>query len=163
MTDDTLQHRHLNGIEDYTAALDTLCRLARHNLYLFDKDYEGLGFNAEIRYTVLRNFLLANPINRLYILAHDVQYLATRCPRMTLLLRQFDSSMFIHQSAAHMQHHTEPFSVADSAHYVRRFHFDDPHGLLAHNDPTNARKLESLYREMWENSSQAIHTTHLGL
>jgi hypothetical protein len=163
MADDTLTHTHLDGITDYASALDTLCKLARHNLYLFEKDYDGLGFNSEARYETLRHFLLANPANRLYVLAHDMHYLSTLCPRMTMLLRQFDNRLFIHQTAKHLLHITAPFSVADNAHYVRRPHFDDPRGLLAQNDPENARALESLYLEMWENSHPVLSTTRLGL
>ncbi|HEX7454686.1 MAG TPA: hypothetical protein VF296_01475 [Gallionella sp.] len=163
MTGDLLQHTHLDGIADYTAALDTLCKLAQHNLYLFEKDYDGLGFNSEGRYETLRQFLLADPANRLFVLAHDMHYLSTRCPRMTMLLRQFDSRMSIHQTAKHLLHLTAPFCVADNAHYVRRFHFSDPRGLLAQNDPENARTLEALFLEMWANSHPAKPATTLGL
>jgi len=163
MNDDTLQHTRLDGIADYTVALDTLCRLARHNLCLFDKNFDGSGFNGEARYGTLRDFLLANPANRLFVLAHDTRYLATRCPRMMMLLQQFGSSMFIHQMPAHLQQITEPFSVADEAHYVRRFHFDDPRGILAQHDPENARILKSHFMEMWNASHPSASTTRLGL
>lgn len=163
MADDTPQHTHLDGVADYAAALDTLCKQSRHNLYLFEKDFDGLGFNSEARYEALRHFLLANPANRLLLLAHDTHYLSTLCPRMTVLLRQFDSRMAIHQTAKHLLHITAPFCVADSAHYVRHFHFDDPRGLLAINDPENARALESQFMEMWTHSHPAISTTTLGL
>lgn len=160
MTDDALQHTHLDGIADYTSALDTLCKLASHDLYLFERDYEGLSFNAESRYETLRHFLLANPANHLYVLAQDKHYLATRCPRMMLLLRQFDNRMFIHQTASQI---SAPFCVADNAHYVRRFHFDDPRGIMALNDPKNARALASHYMELWADSRPAISTTKLWL
>jgi len=163
MNNDTLQHTKLDGIADYTAALDTLCKLARHNLLLFEKNYEGLGFNTEARYETLHRFLLANPANRLFVLAHDVHYLATLCPRMTMLLRQFDSSMFIYQTPANLHRITEPFSIADDAHYVRRFHFDDPRGILAQHDPENARALKSRFMEMWSVSHPAVSPTTLGL
>ena len=163
MSDDELQHTRLDGIADYTAALDTLCQLARHNLYLFDKDFDGLGFNAEARYATLRDFLLASPINRLFVLAHDTRYLSTLCPRMMMLLHQFGGSMFVHQTSAGLHQITEPFSVADDAHYVRRFHFDDPRGILAQHDPENARALKSRFMEMWAASHPAASTTRLGL
>lgn len=163
MSDDTLQHTKLDGIADYTAALDTLCKLAQHNLYLFDKNYDGLGFNTEARYAILRSFLLASPANRLFVLAHDMHYLSTLCPRMMLLLRQFGSSMFIHQTPKHLQQITEPFAIADDAHYVRRFHFDDPRGILAQHDPENARALKSRFMEIWSASHPSISATKLGL
>lgn len=163
MTEDTLQQTHLDGVADYSAALDTLCKLAQRKLYLFEKDFDGMGFNSELRYEALRNFLLCNPTNHLYILAHDTLYLSVYCPRMMMLLRQFDNRMYIHRIAKSIQQSSVPFCVADDAHYVRRFHFDDPRGLLAINDPSNARTLESLYQQMWAASHPAISTTTLGL
>ena len=158
-----LQHTKLDGIVDYIAALDTLCTLAQRNLYLFEKDFDGVGYNSEARYMTLRNFLLANPAHRLFVLAHDTHYLSTFCPRMLMLLRQFGTSMFIYQTPKNLQHITEPFSVADEANYVRRFHFDDPRGILAQHDPEKARVLKSRFLEMWTVSHPGITTTRLGL
>lgn len=163
MSNGTLQHTRLDGIVDYTAALDTLCKLAHRNLYLFEKNFDGLGFNTEARYETLRGFLLASPANRLFVLAHDTRYLSTLCPRMMMLLHQFGSSMFIHQTPDRLHQVTEPFSVADDAHYVRRFHFDDPRGILAQHDPENARTLKSRFMEMWTASHPATSTSRLGL
>ena len=163
MSDTDLQHTKLDGIVDYNNALDTLCKLAQRNLYLFEKDYDGMGFNTEARYEMLRNFLLANSARRLFVLAHDTHYLSKFCPRMLLLLRQFGTSMFIYQTPKNLQHITEPFSVADESHYVRRFHFDDPRGILAQHDPEKARTLKSRFLEMWASSHPAVSTTTLGL
>lgn len=163
MNGDTLQHTKLDGIADYTAALDTLCGLAQHNLYMFEKNFDGMGFNTEARYEALRRFLLANPANRLFVLAHDTHYLSTLCPRMVMLLRQFGIGMSVHQTPKNLQYITEPFSVVDNLHYVRRFHFDDPRGILAQHDPENARALKSRFMEMWSVSHPAISATKLGL
>lgn len=157
------QHIRLDGIADYTGALDMLCGLAKRSLHLFEKNYEGLGFNAEARYETLRGFLLASPANRLFMLAHDTRYLSTLCPRMKMLLEQFDSSMFIYQTPKHLQSITEPFGVADDMHYVRRFHFDDPRGIFAQHDPENALALKLQFMELWSVSRQAISPTTLGL
>ena len=158
-----LQHIKLDGIVDYIAALDTLCKLAQRDLYLFEKDFDGVGYNSEARYLTLRNFLLVNPAHRLFELAQDTHYLSTFCPRMLMLLRQFGTSMFIYQTPKNLQHITEPFSVADEANYVRRFHFDDPRGILAQHDPEKARALKSRFLEMWSVSHPAVRTTKLGL
>lgn len=163
MNGDELQHIHLDGITDYTAALDTLCGLAEHNLYLFENDFDGLGFNGEARHDTLRRFLLESSAHRLFVLAHDTRYLSTRCPRMLMLLNQFGSGMSIRQTPRSLQHITAPFSLADESHYVRRFHFDDPRGILARNDPENARALKSRFLEMWEDSHSVLTTTRLGL
>lgn len=158
-----LQHTHLDGTADYIAALDTLCGLAQRELYVFEKDFEDIGFNSEARYNTLRTFLLANPGNRLHLLAHDTRPLSQRCPRLMMLLRQFGHSMHIYQTPKHLSHITEPFAVADEAHYVRRFHFDDPRGILAQNDHAAARVLKSRFTEMWASSHPAVSASKLGL
>ncbi|MDE2118058.1 MAG: hypothetical protein KGJ19_05625 [Betaproteobacteria bacterium] len=162
MSDD-LQHTALNGTADYIAALDTLCGLAQHSLYVFEKNFEGIGFNSEARYDTLRRFLLANPANRLHLLAHDARPIVQHCPRLTLLLRQFGHSMHIYQTPQHLLHLSEPFAVADESHYVRRFHFDDPRGILAQHDAEGARVLKSRFAEMWASSHPALSATTLGL
>ena len=158
-----LQHTHLDGAADYIAALDTLCGLARHDLFIFEKNFEDIGFNSEARYNTLRSFLLASPSNRLHLLAHDTRPLANHCPRMMMLLRQFGHSMHIYQTPKHLLHLTEPFAVADEAHFVRRFHFDDPRGILAQHDHEGVRVLKSRFEEMWESSHLGVSPSTLGL
>lgn len=163
MSEYAKQHTKLDGIKDYTDALDKLCKLAEHNLYLFEKNYDGLGFNSEARYETLKKFLLASSVHRLFVLAHDMRYLSSQCPRMMMLLRQFGTSMFIYQTPKNLQKITEPFSVADTSHFVRRFHFDDPRGIFGMHDPENARALKSRFMEMWASSHPGISSTTLGL
>lgn len=157
------QHMALNSTRDYTDALDTLCGLAQRSLYMFEKDFDGIGFNSEARYDILRGFLLASPTNRLHLLAHDTRPLEQRCPRMMMLLRQFSYNMHIFRTPEHLRGVSEPFAVADELHYVRRFHFDDPRGILARYDAGGARTLQSRFLEMWSSSHAAVSATTLGL
>jgi len=160
---DELQHTHLDGTADYIAALDTLCGLAQHRLLVFEKDFEDIGFNSEARYNTLRTFLLTRPASSLHLLAHNTRPLSQRCPRLIMLLRQFGHNMHIYQTPKHLRHLTEPFSVADEAHFVRRFHFDVPRGILAQNDHEAARALKSRFEEMWLDSHPAVSSATLGL
>lgn len=159
MSDDTLQHVKLTGSADYIAALDTLCGLARHSLFIFEKDFDNIGFNSEARFETLRHFLLANPNNRLHLLAHDTRPMMQYCPRLMMLLRQFGHNMFIYQTPKNLEHLTEPFAVADESHYVRRFHFDDTRGILGKNDGEAARILKSRFIEMWDASHPSASTS----
>lgn len=163
MGDALLQHTALNSRQAYCDALDALCTLANHKLYFFEQNFDNTGFNAVARYETLRQFLLANPANRLFLLAHDSHYLATRCARITLLLEQFSGSMFIYQTPKNLRHLSEPFAVADSEHYVRRFHFDDARGIFAQHDPSIAHAYQSRFLEMWASSHNAVSLSRLGL
>mgnify|MGYP001576290428 FL=1 len=82
MSDYTPEQLNFSSMADYVAALDKLCKMAEHNLYLFEKDFDRLEFNSEARHTTLHNFLLSSPVHKLHMLAHDTKYLTTRCPRM---------------------------------------------------------------------------------
>jgi hypothetical protein len=163
MDKEALQHTLFDGVTDYIIALGTVCASAQHTLNIFEKDFSDIGFNSEVRYHVLRHFLLGSTTNRLQILTHDTQHLVRYCPRMMMLLREFSHSMEIFQTPTHMKSVTEPFAVADNAHYVRRYHFDDARGLLAKNDPEGARLLNSRFQEMWLASHPGATPTRLGL
>jgi hypothetical protein len=163
LSDDGLQHTELTGSADYVAALDSICGLAMHNLFVFEKDFVNIGFNSGARLELLRSFLLSNPNNRLQLLAHDTRPMSQNCPRLMTLLRQFGHNMFIYQTPRNLQHLTEPFAVADQAHYVRRFHFDDTRGILARNDVENAQLMKSRFIEMWGLSHPSTSTATFSL
>lgn len=148
---------------DYVAALDTICGLTKNTLLIFEKDFSNIGFDNPERVERLRQFLLANPNNRLQLLAHDTRQISQYYPRLMALLRQFGHNMFIFQTPKHLQHMTEPFAVADEAHYVRRYHFDNTRGVLAQNDSSNARLLKSRFMEMWQASGSSMLTSTFSL
>ncbi len=161
--DEELKHTQLNGTPDYIEALDTICGLATRSLCIFEQDFDGLGFNSEKRYDLLYHFLLSNPYNRLYLLAHSMNYLSRDCPRIGMLLRNFSHNMQVFRTPQHMMNVSEPFAVADEKHFVRRFHFDDTRGILALNDPQGARALHSQFNEMWAASRPGLSGTTTGL
>lgn len=163
MSEGELKHTALNGVVDYVAALDELCGLTRHSLFIFENDFDNLGFNSEARFNTLRHFLLSGPNKSLHLLAHDPQPLVRFCPRIMILLGQFSHNMHIYQTPPNLRHLTEPFAVADENHFVRRFHFDDPRGIYALNDPEGARTLQSRFKEMWASSHAAVSATTTGL
>lgn len=163
MSDSEAQHTALDGTAEYVAALDQLCAQARLSLYIFEKDFDNLGFNTESRYNTLRQFLLADPNARLHLLAHDVQPLLRFCPRIMLLLRQFGHKVHIYQTPRNLRHLSEPFAIADEAHFVRRFHFDDARGIYAQHDHEGARLLKSRFEEIWASSHPSASATTLGL
>jgi hypothetical protein len=163
MSEGELQHTAINGVIEYSAALDTLCASAQRSLFIFENDFDNLGFNTEARFNTLRSFLLASPNARLHLLAHDTQVLVRFCPRLMMLLRQFSHNMHIHQTPVNLRHISEPFGVADENCFVRRFHFDDARGIFAKNDHEGARLLKSRFEEMWATSRASVSATTLGL
>jgi hypothetical protein len=163
LSDEEPQSVQLLSAADYVAALDTICSLTKHNLFIFEKDFSNIGFDSPDRAELLRHFLLSNPNNRLQLLAHDTRQISQYYPRLMTLLRQFGHNMFIFQTPKTLRHLTEPFAVADEAHFVRRFHFDGTRGLLVQNDSSNARLLKSRFMEMWQTSSPSLSTSTFSL
>jgi hypothetical protein len=156
------RHTRLEGIAQYSAAIDTVIAKAQRRIRVFDRNLENIGFNTPGRQELLRSFLLARRVNHLDIVVHDTGYLSRNCPRMLLLLRQFSHGVSIHQTHAHMQGVYDPF-VADGEHYVHRFHFDDSRSLLALDDPQEARNLNDRFDELWDASFPAVFATTIGL
>jgi hypothetical protein len=163
MSEDELQHTTFDGISEYVDALDDLCGLAQRSLFIFENDFDSLGFNSEKRFTQLRRFLLSGPNVQLHLLAHDPQPLVRFCPRIMILIKQFSHLMHIYQTPVNLRHLTAPFSIADSRHFVRRFHFDDTRGIFAKNDPEGTIVLKSRFEQMWESSHPSASATTLGL
>jgi len=153
------QQLKLFGTAEYISALDTICGMARNNLYIFDNDFMNCGFDTPARQELLNSFLLSSPKNRLLLLAHDTEPMSKFCPRLMALLRQFSHSMLIYQTPKHLHHLSEPFAIADEAGYVRRFHFNDANGLLDTGDNEGAFRLKSRFMEMWAASQPHLSTS----
>ena len=93
MSEGALQHLTFDGANEYVSALDELCGLAQQSLFIFENNFDSLGFNSETRYSLLRRFLLSGLNVRLNLLAHDTKPLVNNCPRIMILLRQFSHLM----------------------------------------------------------------------
>jgi hypothetical protein len=158
-----LQHIELNSMAEYSDALDCICASAQHDLFIYEKDFQYMGFNSAARHDILRTFLLSSPANRLHLLAIDPRPLTQYCPRVMTLLRQFSHNMHIRQAPLHLRHLSEPYAVADTHSYARRFHFDDLHGMRALHDEQGARVFKARFEEVWNAANTAVAPTQLGL
>ena len=158
-----LVHRKLAGESDYEQALDEVIGLARRSLHLFDTDLKVGGYASQKRFEALRDFLLRDRGNRLVIVLHEVDFLTARCPRLMTLLRTHSHGISIHKTHEHARVASDPFIVADEAHYVHRFHSDDARSLLALHDHAGARQLEERFGQLLEASHPAVFATTLGL
>lgn len=156
-------YRRLEGPMEYEQAIDTIIRLARNELRIFDYSMRDEGYNSPERFEILQAFLLANRANRLSIVLHDTRYLTGECPRMMNLFRQFSHAISIYQTSAEARIATDPFIIADDAHFLHRFHFDHPRAALSLNDKEAALNLIRRFNEILELSEPAAAPTTLGL
>lgn len=166
MTDETgsaLQHRMLNGEEEYEAAIDEVIDRAERSLHIFDPDLTAGGYASVRRFESLRNFLMKSRANRLIMVLHETEYLTLHCPRLMNLLKIHGYAISILQTHEHGCVASDPLVVADEAHYVHRFHADSARALLALNDHPGARQLEERFGQLREASSPAVSASTLGL
>jgi hypothetical protein len=157
------EHRKLDGLAEYADAIDEIIGLAKGYIHIFDYSLDNMGFNSVARYDALHAFLIASTQNRLSIVVKDSDYLGKHCPRMLMLLRRFGHNMAINRTRTEAADACDPFCVVDGEHFVRRFHFDDPRGIFAMNDPHECRTLEMRFEQIWEASETAICVDLAGL
>jgi len=162
MSDERLS-QYLSGRIEYQQALDTVIDQARHTLRIFDYDLHEGGYNAVPRYERLKRFLLGSTNNRLFVVLHSVDYVNRECPRMQNLLREYSYAVFIHQTNSEARMASDPLLIADDAHYVHRFHYEQPRAELVLNDHKLTQPLLHRFEEIWHASTLAVTATTIGL
>lgn len=160
---DLKQHRVVSGEAEYAAAIDQVITQAQRTLHVFDIDLTHGGYSSLQRFDGLRDFLLRGRANRIVLVLHEIDFLTARCPRLMNLLRTHSHSITIQKTHEHARVASDPFVVADEAHYVHRFHQDDARSLLALHDHAGARLLEERFGQLLEASHPAVFATTLGL
>jgi hypothetical protein len=152
----------LSGVGAYEAAIDKLIGTALGRIRIFDRSLNR-AYNAQARSDALRRFLLANKANRVAIVVHDAERIRLDCPRLVALQRHFGHAVSIHRTQSIARGVYDPFCIVDGSHYARRFHFDNPRGILVLNDADATGLLVQRFEEIWEASQPAVTGTTLGL
>lgn len=164
MTDQPdMEHRNLEGEREYEAAIDEVIDKAERTLHIFDIDLQAGGYQTSLRFEKLRNFLAKQRGNKLVMVLYETGYLLRRCPRLMNLLKIYSHAITVLQANEHGHTATDPFVIADEAHYVHRFHIDSTRALLAINDHPGARELEERFGQLLETALPGVSATTLGL
>jgi hypothetical protein len=148
---------------EHQAAIGTLLASTQRELRVFDQNCTELGFNTADRFETLRQFLLGSRANRMFVVVHDTGYLAARCPRMMLLMKQFSHAVFVQKTRKELRNLHDNFMVADNSAYLRQFHYEHPRGILGVDNPSETQALLMRFNEIWENSTPGLAATTLGL
>jgi hypothetical protein len=154
--------RTLEGLAAYEAALDELIANAAHTVRIFDRSI-GRGFNSPQRYELLRQLLLANRTNRVYIALHETANIVRDCPRLMLLLKQFSHGVSIYQTLSAARRVYDPFAIADDTRLVHRFHYADTRGVATVGDVAATQLLLKRFEEIWQASAPSVAATTVGL
>lgn len=156
------EYRRFEGLREYEALIDSLIPQTQRVIRVFDRTLSR-AWNASHRYEALRQFLLANRVNRLYIVVHDAEPIERECPRAVDLVRQFSAAVRIHATLSSAKHVYDPFVVFDSTHYVHRFHYRYLRAAHGANDLVGAQQLLDRYTEIWDASAHAVSAGTSGL
>ena len=153
----------VSGIAELSMAIDEVISAATRRLVIFDRDLAEGGYNSSLRFNRFKVFLLANRSNRIEIALHKSENLERDCPRIMILMRQFPHAISIQRTLPEAQRVQDGFIIADSIHYVHRFHFDQPRARLAFYDESGAGLLQRRFDEIWGYTEPAAAATVLGL
>ncbi len=150
-------------LSEYRSALDMVIVEARQALQIFDFDLQDGAWNSPERYSRLRDFLLRDTRNRVFMVLQKIDYAQNQSPRLMTLLREHSYAIAIHQTETEASGVFDPFLIADGQHYVHRFHHAYPRGETVLNDPDKTQGLSQRFNEIWRASFLAIPATTLGL
>lgn len=155
-------YRRFEGMREYEAIVDDLIPGTQRIIRVFDKALSP-AWNTPRRQEALRLFLLANRQNRLLIVVHEAESLDRVCPRLVELVRQFGTSLRIHETQSPAKQVYDPFVIFDASHYVHRFHYRFLRAAHGSNDVLGAQQLIDRYTEIWEASALAVTAGASGL
>ena len=156
------EYRRFEGIREYEEVIDGLIPLTQLVIRVFDRTLSRT-WNTPQRYEALRQFLLTNRMNRLFIVVHDAEPIERECPRVVDLVRQFSAAVRIHETLSPAKHVYDPFVVFDASHYVHRFHYRYLRAAHGANDVIGAQQLLDRYAEIRDASVHAVSAGTSGL
>ena len=156
------EYRRFEGIREYEELINALIPQTQRAVRVFDKSLSR-AWNSPQRYEALRQFLLVNRLNRLFIAVHDAEPIERECPRLVDLVRQFSAAVRIHATLSPAKHVYDPFVVFDASHYVHRFHYRYLRAAHGANEVIGAQQLLDRYAEIWDASVHAVSAGTSGL
>lgn len=153
----------LTTLAEQIAAIDELIGLAQRRIRVFDRDLAQTGWNDAGRMARLGAFLRGMHDRRLDIIVHDTGYLERSCARLLGLLRAYSQAVTIYRTGPEARHASDPLIIVDDAHYLHRYHFEQPRATLAIHQPEQTRPLAMRFDEIWATGEPGVNATVLGL
>ena len=155
-------YERFESTREFDAQFEALVPITQRVIRIFDKSLSE-RYNAPARCDLLRDFIRADPLNRLYIVVHEPDSLARNCPRLVTLLHHFSHVAKVRQTPRWARHIYDPFIIFDASHYLHRFHYQHMRFARGQNEVVGAQQLLDRYEELWEASKAAAATSVLGL
>lgn len=156
------EYERFESMRQYEAMFDELVPATQRVIRIFDKTLSA-SYNAPGRCNLLREFLRADPSNRLFIVVHETDSMARVCPRFVTVLQHFSHIASVRQTPRGARHVYDPFVIFDASHYLHRFHYERMRYARGLNELNGTQQLLDRYGELWDASKPAATTSVLGL
>lgn len=156
------KYERFESVRQMEDMFDALVPQTERVIRVFDRSLSA-RYNVPARCDLVRAFLRADPLNRLYIVLHDTDAIARTCPRFATLLQHYSHLAQVRQTPRWARHVHDPFAVFDASHYLHRFHYDHMRYARGLNEITGARELLDRHQELWDASTPAATAGVLGL
>jgi hypothetical protein len=153
----------LTSEAEYRQACDTVLGRAEREILIFDRDLRGLQLDHKPRLESLVTFLATDHLCRIRVVLHDPGPLHHQAPRLMQLIARFSHLIDVRQSPDNLRHLADAHLLADDAHAVRRFHFDQPRSALVLDDPAYVHPWRQRFEELWGLSHPCLQLNTTGL
>lgn len=148
------------GREAFHQALIRVLEGSRRQLFAVDPDFEGWPLAGAAAGAALRRALLRGA--RLRMVVGDIGWLARRAERFMVLRREFSASIEIRRPPESLRL-VESLLAGDGQHLVRKAHADSRVGRLSIGIPATVDGIQARLEALWEESSDCLPATTLGL
>jgi hypothetical protein len=155
-------YQRFESMRQYETMFDELVPQTQRVIRIFDKTLSA-AYNGTSRCDLLRQFLRADPLNRLFIVVHEADKIERFCPRFVTLLQRYGHSAKVRQTPRAAKHLYDPFVIFDASHYLHRFHYDHMRCARGLNELEGTQQLLDRFNELWEVSSAAVSSGVVGL
>lgn len=129
-----------------------LLQQARHSINLYSGDLEPWLYNHSSVEQACRQFLLANPRNRMRILLKDCSRAIKEGHRLVALARRLPSNLQIRKLNPHQPIDDSAVLLIDSCGVSLRADADPYNGYALYNDPARLRSRLESFNKAWETS-----------
>ena len=161
----TLPHAVYERVESLQALedmFDELVPRAARVIRVFDRSLSS-RYNTAARCELLRQFLRANPLDRLFIVLHEAGDIPRVAPRFVSLLQQFSHAATVRVTPRDARHIYDAFAIFDASHYLHRFHQDHMRFARGRDEIAGAQALLDRFTELWDASTPTAAISVLGL
>jgi len=156
------EYERFESMRQHEAMFDELVPTTQRVIRIFDRSLSP-SYNSAPRCELLRQFLRADPLNRLFIVLHDPEPIERVCPRLAAVLQRFSHTANIRQTPGSAKHLYDSFVIFDASHYLHRFHYDHMRYARGMNELVGAQQLLDRFAELWEVSTPAATGSLAGL